>query len=81
MTSRPNNEDISKTFGTESQITMTASEWDLRRYVTERIGEQEGRALVGRLEPELKENIISTVSSGAAGMYEPSCLYYKCILD
>ena len=72
VTSRPNNEDISKIFGKESQITISATESDLRRYVTERITEQEGRASIIRLKPELKENIISTVSTGASGMYEPS---------
>ena len=74
VTSRPNNEDISNTFGKESKVTIAASESDLRQYVTERIAEQAGSASVTRSNPELKENIISTVSVGASGMYEPSCL-------
>lgn len=74
VTSRPNNEDISNTFGKASQITITASESDLRQYVTERIAEEECKTSVTRFKPELKENIIATVSTGASGMYEPSCL-------
>ena len=74
VTSRPNNEDISNTFGKQSRITITASKSDLRQYVAERIAEEERRTSATRFKPELKESIISTVSAGASGMYEPSCL-------
>lgn len=74
VTSRPNNEDISNTFGKQSRITIAASELDLRQYVAERIAEEERRTSVTRFTPELKKSIISNVSAGASGMYEPSCL-------
>ena len=75
VTSRPNNEDISNTFGKQSKITIAASESDLRQYVAERIAEEESRTSVTALKPEMKESIISTVSGGASGMYEPFFLY------
>ena len=74
VTSRPNNEDISNTFAKQSKITIAASESDLRQYVAERIAEEERRTSATRFKPELKESIISTVSAGASGMYELSCL-------
>ena len=74
VTSRPNNEDISNTFGKQSKITVAASESDLRQYVAERIAEEERRTSATKFKPELKESIISTVSAGASGMYEPSYL-------
>ena len=74
VTSRPNNEDISNTFGKQSKITIAASELDLRQYVAERIAEEEFRTSATKFKPELKENIISSVSAGASGMYELPCL-------
>ena len=74
VTSRPNNEDISNAFGKQSKIIIAASDSDLRQYVAERIAEEERRTSATRFKPELKESIISTVSVGASGMYEPSCL-------
>ena len=74
VTSRPNNEDILNTFGKQSRITIAASELDLRQYIAERIAEQERRTSITNFEPELKNRIISTVSAGASGMYEPSYL-------
>ena len=74
VTSRPNNEDISNTFGKQSRITIAAVEMDLRQYVAERIAEEERRTLATKFEPKLKDRIISDVSAGASGMYEPSCL-------
>ena len=74
VTSRPNNEDISNTFGKHLKIAIAASESDLRQYVAERIAEEERRTSAIRFKQELKESIISTVSAGASGMYEPSYL-------
>lgn len=67
VTSRPNNEDIFQSLSRASQITITASELDLRKYIIERIDER--KDFVNRVTPELKENIISAISTGASGMY------------
>lgn len=67
VTSRPNNEDIFEAFDKASQITIAAPESDLRRYTIERIEERNN--FVNRLTPELKESIISTISTAASGMY------------
>ncbi|KAM0802314.1 hypothetical protein BDR22DRAFT_803268, partial [Usnea florida] len=69
VTSRPNNEDISNTFGKQLKIAIAASESDLRQYVAERIAEEERRTSAIRFKQELKENIISSVSAGASGMF------------
>ena len=66
VTSRPNNEDIFQTFVEASRITISASESDLREYITERINER--KEIINRLTPELKQNIVSTISVGASGM-------------
>lgn len=66
VTSRPNNEDINQSFEKASKVTIKASESDLRQYITERIDERKG--VVHRLTPQLKENIVSTLSAKASGM-------------
>ena len=71
VTSRPNNEDISQSFGKAPQITIAASELDLRQYITERM--EEDRDFIKSLTPELKEKITSTVSAKASGMYVFHC--------
>lgn len=70
VTSRPNNEDIFQSFSKASQIDIIAHEWDLRRYIMERM--EERGDFVDRLTPELKENITSTITAGASGMYDYS---------
>ena len=67
VTSRPNNEDILQSLSNASQVTIAASEPDLRMYIMERIDERKDFA--NRLTPELKEQIISTTSTGVSGMY------------
>ena len=71
VTSRPNNEDISQSFGKAPQITIGASELDLRQYITERM--EERRDFVKSLTPELREKITSTISAKASGMYVFHC--------
>lgn len=66
VTSRPNKEDIIHSFGKASQISITAPELDLRQYVRERL--EARRDLVDILSPELKEKIVSTVSTRVSGM-------------
>lgn len=66
VTSRPNKEDISHAFGKASQIPIKALDLDLRQYIREKM--EARRDLVDRLSPELKEKIVSTVSTGASGM-------------
>ena len=66
VTSRPNKEDIFHTFGKASQIPIIAPDLDLRQYIRERL--EARKDLVDKLTPELKEKIVSTVSTGASGM-------------
>ncbi len=66
VTSRPNNDDISQTFGKASRITISVSESDLRQCITERIDER--KDVVNRLTPELKETIVCSILAGASGM-------------
>lgn len=68
VTSRPNNEDICQSFGKQSRIDIVAHDSDLRLYIMERM--EERGDFVDRLTPELKENITSTISAGASGMYD-----------
>ena len=68
VTSRPNNEDIHRIFRNAFQISISAPNYDIQRFVTETMeGRQE---FIDRLTPELKEQIVTTVSSRASGMYD-----------
>ncbi|KAL6713765.1 hypothetical protein ACLMJK_008257 [Lecanora helva] len=67
VTSRPNNEDIYDAFSTVSQIVISAPVIDIKRFVTERMDEK--RDFAKRLSPELKDQITSTISSRASGMF------------
>lgn len=66
VTSRPNNEDIFQYFGKAPKIVISASESDLRQCISERIDER--KEIVNRLTPELREEIVNTISAGASGM-------------
>ena len=74
VTSRPNNEDITRTFGKADQIIIAAPTSDLREYILERMNER--RDFLDRLTPELKEKITASISARASGMYVTphSCL-------
>ena len=65
VTSRPNNEDIFQSFGTAPKLTMSATESDLRQYITERIEERKVKLT---LTPDLRDNVVSTISGRASGM-------------
>ena len=79
VTSRPNSEDISQSFHNASQIDIEAPESDIRGYIMERIDERRDSACP--LAPELKEEIISTISTRASGMYGCVRSYLKYGLD
>ena len=78
VTSRPNNEDIVRTFGKANQIIIAASVLDLREYILERMNER--REFLERLTPELEESIMATVSAGPSGMYDTSHPYLSDML-
>ena len=67
VTSRPNNEDIYKVFSDVPRIVISIPENEIRRFVTEKIEEKED--FMERVTPELKNTIISTISSQASGMF------------
>ena len=75
VTSRPNSEDIVRTFSKANQIIIAAPVLDLREYILERMNER--RDFLERLTPELKESIMATVSTGASGMYDTSHSYLR----
>lgn len=68
VTSRPNNEDIVRTFGKVPIITISASESDLSQYISEKIDEIEREEIVDRLTAELREDIVSSITARASGM-------------
>ena len=67
VTSRPNHEDIYHVFDVASQITITAPEPEIKRFVTEKM--EERKEFIERVTPELKNQIISTICTQASGMY------------
>ena len=70
VTSRPNYEDISEIFDRASQITIAAPASDLRRYIQEMMDERKELVSRLRLTPELKDNITSSITAAASGMYD-----------
>ena len=70
VTSRPNHEDIVQNFGHASQISIVTPELDLRQYIKERIEERADFVNSLRLSLELNEEITSTISARASGMYK-----------
>ena len=70
VTSRPNSEDIFEVFGRASQIAIAAPASDLRRYIQERMDERKEFVSRLRLTPELKDNITSSITAAASGMYD-----------
>ena len=66
VTSRPNHEDIYHVFEMASQITITAPEPEIKRFVTEKI--EERKEFMERVTPDLKNQIISTICTQASGM-------------
>ena len=67
VTSRPSNEDICHTFATAPQIQIAAPESEIQRFVAEKM--EERNDFLDRVTPVLRDEIISTVSAQASGMY------------
>ena len=68
VTSRPNNEDIRQVFKKAAQIVIAAPSSDIQCFVLETM--EERKDFVERLTPQLKDQIITTISARASGMYE-----------
>ena len=74
VTSRPNNEDIFHRFTKAPQIQIAAPETEIQRFVTEKMRERQD--FMERVTPELRDQIIGTISARASGMYvSPSKAY------
>ena len=77
VTSRPNNEDIFRSFGAAPQVPIVATDLDLRAYIMESM-EEKGDS---RLTPELKEEITSEICARASGMYDPPYIRFRRTYD
>jgi hypothetical protein len=66
ITSRPHPDDIKRNLGTFPQITIEASDSDIRKYFTEMIDQDD--AAVDLVDEHLKQEIVRDITSGAQGM-------------
>ena len=66
VTSRPHPDDIKRSLGASPQITIEASESDIKRYLAQKI-DQDGETDL--IDEPLKEEIISNIANGAQGMF------------
>ena len=66
VTSRPNNEDICHVFTPAAQINIAAPKSEIEWFVAEKM--EERKEFLERVTPDLKEQIISTISARASGM-------------
>lgn len=67
ITSRPHPEDIRRALGDSPQITVEASDSDIRKYVTEKIDEDD--IIEDIVDNALKEEIIKEIVNNAQGMF------------
>jgi hypothetical protein len=67
VTSRPHPDDIKRNMDAFPQITIEASDSDIKKYVAERIDQDD--VAVDLLDESLKEEIVRDIANGAQGMY------------
>ena len=66
ITSRPHPEDIRKALGAAPQVTVEASDADLKKYLRRRIDESANAEII---DEDFRQNLIETVAKGAQKMY------------
>ncbi|KAG8534359.1 uncharacterized protein KY384_001203 [Bacidia gigantensis] len=79
ITSRPFADDIRKSFGQGPQISISAQQTDIRRYLQDRISNN--AAAEDIMERRLQAEIFSVISEGANGMFLLPALQIQTILD
>jgi hypothetical protein len=66
VTSRPHPDDIKRNLGASPQITIEASDSDIRKYLAQKIDQDGDTDLI---DEQLKEEIVRNIASGAQGMF------------
>ena len=83
ITSRPYPEDIRKALGAAPQVTVEASDADLKKYLRRRIDESASAEII---DEHFKHNLIETVAKRAQKMYadqifSSSSVHYRAVTD